>query len=85
MAEQRRYNILIHEADGGDSAFWSEVPALPGCFSVGDSLAEILQKTQEAIDLYCDMLREDGDPLPPTDVEPNQMIRVPLTVQAAAS
>lgn len=43
-----RLEALLHqEPDGG---FWCEVPAIPGCISEGDSLAEALFNIGEAAD-----------------------------------
>ncbi len=41
------YTILIHQAEEG--GFWSEVPALPGCFSQGETIDETLLNTKEAV------------------------------------
>lgn len=42
-------HVKVHaEADG----FWAEVQELPGCFASGESLAELEQTLNEAIDLY---------------------------------
>jgi predicted RNase H-like HicB family nuclease len=41
------YSVVIHEdAEGG---FWAEVPALPGCYSQGDSVPELMENIREAI------------------------------------
>jgi hypothetical protein len=42
------YSILIHKAEEG--GFWSEVPALPGCLSQGETVEETIANTKEAID-----------------------------------
>jgi predicted RNase H-like HicB family nuclease len=39
---------IIHEAEEG--GFWAEVPALPGCFTQGDSLKELEANIHEAIE-----------------------------------
>lgn len=39
---------IIHEAEEG--GFWAEVPALPGCFSQGESLQELEANIHEAIE-----------------------------------
>ena len=39
---------IIHEADEG--GFWAEVPALPGCFTQGESLQEIEANLHEAVE-----------------------------------
>ncbi len=51
------YTILIHQAEEG--GFWSEVPALPGCYSQGETLDEALHNTKEAIESYLIALKED--------------------------
>ena len=51
------YTILIHQAE--ESGFWSEVPALPGCYSQGETLEETLQNSKEAIKSHLLALKED--------------------------
>jgi predicted RNase H-like HicB family nuclease len=51
------YTILIHQAEEG--GFWSEVPALPGCYSQGETIDETLRNTKEAIEAYLLVLKED--------------------------
>ena len=51
------YTILIHQAEEG--GFWSEVPALPGCYSQGETIDEALRNTKEAIEAYLLVLKED--------------------------
>jgi predicted RNase H-like HicB family nuclease len=51
------YTILIHQAEEG--GFWSEVPALPGCYSQGETIDETLNNTKEAIESYLIALKED--------------------------
>ena len=50
--------VVIHEEPGG--GFWAEVPALPGCYSQGDSVAELMDKVGEAIAGVLEVLREEG-------------------------
>lgn len=38
---------IVHSAKEG--GFWAEVPALPGCFTQGESLEEVRRNLQEAI------------------------------------
>jgi predicted RNase H-like HicB family nuclease len=38
---------IIHEAEEG--GFWAEVPALPGCFTQGETLPELEANLREAI------------------------------------
>jgi len=51
------YTILIHQAEEG--GFWSEVPALPGCYSQGETIDETLRNTKEAIEAYLLVLKDD--------------------------
>jgi len=56
------YTILIHQAEEG--GFWSEVPALSGCYSQGDTIDETLANTKEAIEAHLMALREDQTAAP---------------------
>ena len=52
------YTVLIHQAEEG--GYWTEVPALPGCFSQGETIEEALTNTKEAVELHVSALREEG-------------------------
>jgi predicted RNase H-like HicB family nuclease len=56
-----RQVILIPDETGG---YTVEVPSLPGCISEGDTLDEALANIKEAIELYIEVLREDGKDIP---------------------
>ena len=61
------YSVIVHKAEMG--GFWVEVPALPGCYSQGETLSEALEHVKEAIELYLEVLQEQGRPVPEdTDV-----------------
>jgi predicted RNase H-like HicB family nuclease len=64
MSEGRRtYTVvLLREEDGGYSV---SVPALKGCHTQGDTLAEALLMAEDAMRLYLEVLEEDGKPIPP--------------------
>ena len=49
------YTILIHQAEEG--GFWSEVPALPGCYSQGETIDETLRNSKEAIEVHLLVLK----------------------------
>jgi len=51
------YTVLIHRAEEG--GFWSEVPALPGCYSQGRMIDETLSNTKEAIEARLMALKEE--------------------------
>jgi predicted RNase H-like HicB family nuclease len=41
------YTVVVHEdSEGG---FWGEVPALPGCYSQGETIDELKGNIREAI------------------------------------
>lgn len=56
------YSVVLHEAEEG--GFWVEVPALPGCYSQGESRDEALEHVREAIELFLEGLQEDGASIP---------------------
>jgi predicted RNase H-like HicB family nuclease len=51
------YTVLIHQAEEG--GYWSEVPALPGCYSQGETIDETLNNTKEAIEAHLMALKEE--------------------------
>ncbi len=57
-----RYTVVLEQED--DGGFVVGVPALPGCFSQGDSREEALTNIREAIELYIEDCRDAGDPVP---------------------
>lgn len=52
------YTVLIHPAEEG--GYWTEVPALPDCFSQGETIEEALANTKEAIEAHVAALHEGG-------------------------
>ena len=55
------YSIIHEEPEGGYSA---EVPALPGCYTDGDTLEEVQANLREAIQRYLEVFEEDCANLP---------------------
>jgi len=54
----QKYAVVIHEdPDGG---FWGEVPALPGCYSQGETVDELMENIREAIAGVLEILKEQG-------------------------
>jgi predicted RNase H-like HicB family nuclease len=51
-------NTVIHEAPEG--GFWAEVPALPGWYSQGDTIDELMENVREAITGVLEVMREQG-------------------------
>ncbi len=63
----QNYAVVIHEdPDGG---FWGEVPALPGCYSQGETVDELKHNIREAIAGVLEVLKEQGR-------EPDSNIRI---------
>ena len=53
-----KYAVVIHEdPDGG---FWAEVPALPGCYSQGETMDELMVNVREAVAGVLEVMREQG-------------------------
>jgi predicted RNase H-like HicB family nuclease len=52
------FTVVIHEEPTG--GFWGEVPALPGCYSQGNSIDELLENMREAIAGVLEVMEEDG-------------------------
>lgn len=42
-----KYAVVIQE--GPEGGYWAEVPALPGCYSQGDSIPELMDNIRDAI------------------------------------
>ena len=43
-----KVKVVIHEAEEG--GFWTEVPAIPGCATQGDTFEELLKNLYEAVE-----------------------------------
>jgi len=56
------YTIVLEPAEEG--GFDVSVPALPGCFTQGDSFEDALVMAQDAIALWLDALAADNQPIP---------------------
>lgn len=52
------FTVVIHEEPAG--GFWGEVPALPGCYSQGETVDDLLANLREAISGVLEVLREEG-------------------------
>ena len=56
------YTIIVHPDETG--GYWTEVPALPGCGSQGETLDEAVEMTKDAIEVYLESLKAHGEPVP---------------------
>ncbi|HOU15403.1 MAG TPA: type II toxin-antitoxin system HicB family antitoxin [Anaerolineae bacterium] len=49
----------------GEDGYWvAECPTLPGCISQGETRTAAIANIREAIELYVEVLEEDGLPVP---------------------
>ena len=53
--------ILVPEEEGGYSV---EVPALPGCYTQGETRDEAISMAKEAIELYLESCQAHSEPIP---------------------
>jgi len=58
----REYTVVVHPDETG--GYWTEVPALPGCGSQGETVEEALEMTKDAIALWVQALRARGEAVP---------------------
>jgi predicted RNase H-like HicB family nuclease len=52
--------ILVPEEEGGYSV---EVPALPGCYTQGESREEAIAMAKEAVELYLESCKAHNEPI----------------------
>ncbi|HPE71818.1 MAG TPA: type II toxin-antitoxin system HicB family antitoxin [Candidatus Competibacter sp.] len=57
------YEIIIYWSNE-DQAFLAEVPELPGCMAHGNSYEEALRNVGDAMALWLDAAREQGESIP---------------------
>jgi len=53
-----KFAAVIHEDPAG--GFWAEVPALPGCYSQGETMDELVENVREAITGVLEVMKEQG-------------------------
>ena len=59
-----RYAVVIER---GPTSYGAYLPDLPGCVAVAENEDEVRQLIREAVHLYLEEMRLDGDPItPPT-------------------
>jgi len=62
MRTMRTYTIVVEPEVGG--GWFVTVPALPGCFTRGNTLDECRQRAVEAIEVHIAGLRADSEEVP---------------------
>jgi predicted RNase H-like HicB family nuclease len=58
MKPMEKYTVIVHEEPEG--GYWAEVPALPGCYSQGETIPELMENVREAIGGVLEVMREQG-------------------------
>lgn len=43
-----KLKVVVHEAEEG--GYWAEVPSIPGCATQGETLDELTENVQEAVE-----------------------------------
>lgn len=68
-----KYHFKIHKEGKG---FWAECIELSGCFTQGDSMKELRQNMQEALNLYIEEPEDSRKlfPLPDDSIAPSRSI-----------
>ena len=52
------FAVAIHQETSG--GFWGEVPALPGCYSQGQTVQDLLANLREAIAGTWEVMKDEG-------------------------
>ncbi|MHB8368816.1 MAG: type II toxin-antitoxin system HicB family antitoxin [Leptospirales bacterium] len=58
-----KYEVVIYWSNP-DQVFVSEVPELPGCMAHGNTSEEALENVKDAMTLWLDVAKANGDPIP---------------------
>ena len=53
-----KFTVVIHEDQ--EAGFRAEVPALPGCYSQGETIEELMVNVREAIAGVLEVMKEQG-------------------------
>ena len=70
------YRVVIEPDEG---RYYAEIPALPGCHSWGYTYEEALKNMKEALELWLEVKKEAGEPIPVDD--PQTLRSAPLTIR----
>ncbi len=75
MKRKFTYTVILQPEFDPDFAGYynATVPALPGCFSYGESREAALRNIREAIELYIEDMEAVGDPIPEDRIEQVQL------------
>ena len=68
LDNKQGYPVVIEK---GDTSYGAYVPDLPGCVAVGESKLEVETLIAESIEIYLEVLREKGLPIPEPTTQPS--------------
>lgn len=71
------FTVLFEPAEEG--GYVVSVPALPGCYTQGETLEEARAMAKDAILGYLESLQKDGLPIP-SDIDSRERVKEVLTV-----
>lgn len=74
----RQYTIIL-DPDPEEGMYTVTVPALPGCITQGHTVAECIERAQEAIAVFIESLQAAGEPVPEETERPQA-----ITIDVAA-
>ena len=77
----RTYNVNIEPAEEG--GFIVSVPALPGCFTQGETYEEAVRNARECIEGFIEALTKAGEPIP-EGVEQSRQVSVMVRLDSVA-
>ena len=49
------YTVLIHDTEEDETGYWAEVPELPGCCTQGETLEELKENAEDAIEGFLEI------------------------------
>jgi len=73
IMSEYQYTIILHP-DPDEGGYTVTVPALPGCVTQGETLEEAIAMAKDAIRLYIESLRADGEVIPEEREHPQAII-----------
>ena len=73
----KTHSFSVHIEPAPEGGYWSQTPALPGCFSQGETIEETIRNTKEAIQLYLEGLADEGKEIP-EESELAVNVRIPV-------
>ena len=64
MEQEKRFNYTVFFEPAEEGGYVAHVPALPGLWTQGETLAEARDMVRQAIAGYIEGLLKSGDPIP---------------------